>query len=135
MKTVLAIAAATAVGITGCAPTTMGRNIASSDNTRLRTVEATSAPRQTTKPTDPYSSTGTWLVPDEIKPGTYRVNLNPGEDSGYGAVCGDYECNPFGEPGMLSNDNYYGPGVMVIPPSAVSVELKRINLTPMGGQG
>jgi hypothetical protein len=70
-------------------------------------------------------------VPDEIAPGTYRVSLQPGERRGYGAVCGDYECDPFGEPGMISNDNYSGPGVMVIPPTAVSVELKRITLTPM----
>lgn len=123
----LALAAAL---LAGCVPPTMGRNITGSGPAAGSSPRSVS-PTLESEPVDPYSSTGQWLVPDEIAPGTYRVSLNPGERHGYAAVCGDYECDPFG--GMISNDNYNGPGVMVVPPSAVMVELKRITLTPMGG--
>ena len=130
MKTIL-VTAAIATTLVACAPmSTVGSPTRVGDAKTSRGA----SPTLEDAPVDPYSSTGTWLVPDEVAPGTYRVNLQPGERHGYGAVCGDYECDPFGEPGMISNDNYSGPGVMVIPPSAVSVELKRITLTPMGGQ-
>lgn len=127
MKKIIIATAAAAVVLTGCVPTTMGRNVASTNSASARSA----SPTLEDNPVNPYNSTGTWLVPDEIAPGTYRVGLLPGESSGYGAVCGDYECDPFGEPGMISNDNYNGPGVMVVPPSAVSVELRNVALTPM----
>ena len=134
MKKVIIATAAAAVVLTGCSPiSTIGSAAKSSSGSKSTSVRAAS-PTLEAEPADPYSSTGTWLVPDEIAPGTYRVSLQPGESNGYGAVCGDYECDPFGQPGIISNDNYYGPGIMVVPQSAVSVELKRIALTPMIGQ-
>ena len=126
MKKIIVTTAAAAVVLTGCAPTTSGRSISAAGASR------SASPTLEAEPVNPYSSTGQWLVPDEIRPGTYRVSLSPGKSQGYGAVCGDYECNPFGEPGMIANDNYYGPGVMVVPQLAVMVELRNIILTPMG---
>jgi len=124
--------AATAVAVAGCAPVgVVGSTARSAGVTSAKSAPGTPLESD---PVDPYSTTGTWLVPDEIAPGTYRVSLQPGERNGYGAVCGDYECDPFGDPGIISNDNYYGPGIMVVPQSAVSVEIKRITLTPMIGQ-
>ena len=126
--TIVFAATATAVTLAACSPiSTVGNPRVPGSSQTAKSATATYTPTSV----DPYSSTGTWLVPDEIKPGTYRVSLNPGASHGYGAVCGDYECDPFGEPGMLSNDNYKGPGIMVIPQSAVSVELKNITITPM----
>lgn len=84
--------------------------------------------------TDPYTTTGTWLVPAEIAPGTYRVKVRSGSSTGYTAVCADYTCDP--GPGMISNENHKaGPGsdILVIPADAVSVQLKRVALTPMAG--
>lgn len=122
-----AVAVAAAAALSGCIPTTGGSSsFAKSGSTRP------ASPTLEDVPVNPYSSNGQWLVPDEIRPGNYRVSLQPGKSTGYGAVCGDFECNPFGEPGMLSNDNYSGPGVMVVPQSAVMVELRGIALTPMG---
>jgi len=124
--------AATAVAVAGCAPVGMvGSTARSTGGATARSAPGTPLESD---PVDPYSTTGTWLVPDEIAPGTYRVSVHGDGKWGYGAVCGDYECDPFGEPGMISNDNYNGPGIMVVPQSAVSVETRNITLTPMKGQ-
>jgi len=133
MKKIITITTAATAVLTGCSLPMTDSNVHGTTrySTQVGTAPSSAPPAVEAFPVNPYSSTGTWLVPEEIAPGTYRVNLAPGEDHGYGAVCGDYECDPFGEPGMLSNDNYFGPGVMVIPESAVSVELKRITLTPI----
>lgn len=77
---------------------------------------------------DPYSSDGTWLVPTEITPGTYRVAAH---GMGYSKLCADYTCE-IGTNGFISNELYRGPGVLVIPSNAVSVELSNISLTRMG---
>ena len=83
---------------------------------------------------DPYSSTGTWMVPQEILPGTYRAMIADGENTGYYATCADYACEiEFdSDGGLISNDFMTGPGIIVIPPNAVSVELRDLVLTPMG---
>jgi hypothetical protein len=44
-------------------------------------------------------------------------------------VCADLACRP--GPGMIGNDIYEGPGVLVVPPDAVAVELSNIELTLM----
>ena len=44
---------------------------------------------------DPYSSDGTWLVPAEIAPGTYRV-ASTTADSGYYKVCARLRLRRFG---------------------------------------
>ena len=77
---------------------------------------------------DPYSSDGTWLVPTEITPGTYRVASTG--SLGYSKVCADYTCE-IGTDGFISNDLYQGPGVLVIPSNAVSVQLSDVSLTRM----
>lgn len=82
--------------------------------------------------TDPYRTTGTWLVPAEIAPGTYRVDLQTGKTRGYSKTCADYTCE-IGTPGFINNELYSGRGILVIPANAVSVELSRITLTPMAG--
>jgi hypothetical protein len=77
----------------------------------------------------PYTSDGRWLVPSEITPGTYRVT--PTSGMGYSEVCADYTCE-IGTNGFISNENYRGPGILVIPSNAVSVELHRVSLARMG---
>ena len=79
----------------------------------------------------PYSSDGTWLVPSEIAPGTYRTALASGESMGYYATCADFACE-IGTPGFITNDNLRGPGIVVVPPNAVSIELRGLVLTRMG---
>jgi hypothetical protein len=79
---------------------------------------------------DPYTSDGTWMVPSEITPGTYRVALTTGA-MGYSKICADYTCE-IGTSGFIANELYRGPGILVIPATAVSVELSRISLKRMG---
>lgn len=81
--------------------------------------------------TDPYRTTGTWLVPSEIAPGNYRVTVQPGQTRGYTATCSTLTCDIGG--GLMDNANYSGPGILVIHANAVSVELKRVILTPLVG--
>lgn len=79
---------------------------------------------------DPYSSTGTWLVPAEIAPGNYRVTLQG--KTGYWATCRDYAC-AVGD-GMIDNDFMRGPGLLSIGADAVAVQLRGVTLTRMDGQ-
>ena len=132
MKKVIIATAAAAVVLTGCSPiSTIGSTAKSSSGSKSTSVRAAS-PTLEAEPADPYSSTGTWLVPDEIAPGTYRVTPMSNR-SGYTAVCADFECRP--GPGMIGNDLHDGPGVLVVPPSAVAVELSNVELTPMSPRG
>jgi hypothetical protein len=78
---------------------------------------------------NPYNSDGTWLVPAEIAPGTYRVSLT--DSSGYSETCADYTCE-IGTSGFINNALYDGPGVLVVPSNAVSVKLRGVSLTRMG---
>ena len=78
---------------------------------------------------NPYNSDGTWLVPTEIAPGTYRAVSNDGTGTGYYAVCGDYSCEPGAGNSMISNDFFSGSSIIVVPPNAVSVELDGVALT------
>ena len=128
MKKVIATAAAATVVLTGCSPiSTIGSTAKSSGRSTVTPTQAAS-PTLEADPTDPYSSTGTWLVPEEIAPGTYRV-IPLSSRSGYTAVCADFACRP--GPGMIGNDIHDGPGVLVVPPEAVAVELSNVELTPM----
>ena len=140
MKKIVITAAAAAVVLTGCSPiSTIGSTAKSSSRSTVTPTQAASPTLEAdpgliigtleADPVDPYSSTGTWLVPEEIAPGTYRVTLLSNR-SGYTAVCADFACRP--GPGMIGNDIHDGPGVLVVPPDAVAVELKNVELTPMG---
>jgi hypothetical protein len=134
MKKIVITAAAAAVVLTGCSPiSTIGSTAKSSSRSTVTLTQPVptraASPTLEADPTDPYSSTGTWLVPEEIAPGTYRVTLLSNR-SGYTAVCADFACRP--GPGMIGNDIHDGPGVLVVPPDAVAVELKNVELTPMG---
>ena len=78
---------------------------------------------------DPYSSDGTWLVPTEIAPGTYRAIVrSDAYGGGYFKVCADYSCK-IGTPGFIDNDSFEGSAILVVPPNAVSVELSDVELT------
>lgn len=82
-------------------------------------------------PVDPLISDGTWMVPSDIKPGTYRTAVKPGSKSSFWQLCSDLACKY--PDGYIDNDVSEGPGVVVIPPNSVSIELDDIILTPMGG--
>ena len=136
MKKVIATAAAATVVLTGCSPiSTVGSPDRSSDSRATSALDASLPGEKSTSPTlesnpvDPYKSSGTWLVPEEIAPGNYRVILSSPRRSGYTAVCADFACRP--GPGMIGNDIHDGPGVLVVPPEAVAVELSNVELTPM----
>ena len=136
MKKVIATAAAATVVLTGCSPiSTVGSPARSSDSRATSALDASLPGEKSTSPTlesnpvDPYKSSGTWLVPEEIAPGNYRVILSSPRRSGYTAVCADFACRP--GPGMIGNDIHDGPGVLVVPPEAVAVELSNVELTPM----
>lgn len=79
---------------------------------------------------DPYRSTGTWLVPSQIAYGEYRVTLTG--STGYWKLCGDLSCK-LGTDGFLDNEFLQGPGILVVPLNAVSIELRGVILTPLGG--
>ena len=129
MKKIVITTAAAAVVLTGCSPiSTIGSTAKSSSRSTVTPTQAAS-PTLEANPVDPYKSTGTWLVPEEIAPGNYRVSLSSSRRSGYTAVCADLACRP--GPGMIGNDIHDGPGVLVVPPEAVAVELSNVELTPM----
>lgn len=77
---------------------------------------------------DPYTTDGTWKVPSEIVPGSYRVELKPGKTSGYTEVCSDVACK-IGK-GMLSNDFLTASSTVDIPANAVMIKLRGVNLIP-----
>ncbi len=142
MKKIIITTAAAAAVLTGCSPiSTVGSPARSSDSRATSALDASlpgeksTSPTQAASPTleadpvDPYKSSGTWLVPEEIAPGTYRVLLGSSRLSGYTAVCADFACRP--GPEMIGNDIHDGPGVLVVPPDAVAVELRNVELTPM----
>jgi len=143
VKKIIITTAAAAVVLTGCSPiSTVGSPVRSSDAKATSALDASLPGEKSTSPTlestsptlesnpvDPYKSSGTWLVPEEIAPGTYRVSLSSPQRSGYTAVCADYACRP--GPEMIGNDIHDGPGVLVVPPGAVAVELSNVELTLM----
>lgn len=125
--TTLAAAGITLAALTGCVP---------QDQTGTPTPTTSRAPYSFTFPTtktvapvaDPYSSTGTWKVPTQIQPGTYQVNpIKPGR-TGYWSTCANLVCDPFD--GMIDNELVSGPGYVVIPDTAVAIELRNVALTP-----
>lgn len=94
----------------------------SSTSTAARRVAAASV--------DPYSSNGTWQVPSQIPPGTYRTALAAWQTNGYYTICADCTCEP-NTPGFIRIDFLNGPGVVMIPPNAASIKLNNLILTPM----
>lgn len=129
----LLAAAATVAGLTACVPIEEEAGTGSAATTTWSyTPPSFTAPKTTVpvKP-DPYSTTGTWLVPGDIAPGTYRIQPIKASKTAYYAVCATYACDP--GPGIIKNDLPDGPGVLVVPESAVAVELKNLTLTPMAG--
>lgn len=82
------------------------------------------------KKVDPYSTNGTWLVPSEIAPGTYRAITND-SIGGYYEVCATMGCDAFGDGELITNDFFEGSSIVVIPPNAVSIKLDDATLTPI----
>lgn len=122
----LAVAAAAVIAVPSCAgPLT---TLASTDRESPGSI--TSYTEETRDVLDPLTTDGTWLVPGDIAPGNYRVQV-VSNFGGYSEVCGDLACE-IGTRGFLGNELYNGPGVLVIPPDAVAVKIARITLTPMG---
>lgn len=86
----------------------------------------------TTKP-DPYSTNGTWLVPAEIKPGTYRATYRPSpvRTKGYIQICADAACK-IGTPGFIDNYNFDNNEIVFVPDNAFSVKIESATLAPIG---
>lgn len=83
----------------------------------------------------PLSSNGTWLVPSQIEPGTYRAEARVGPLGGvaYYEICATLGCDPFGTGTIIGNGIVDGPAYVVIPDDAVSVNLTDLTLTPVEG--
>lgn len=108
------------------APTTTAKPAPSLEDV-IRNSPGTKAAAPVKKVADPLTTDGTWLVPGDIKPGTYRViPTSTYGISGYWALCATLVCNPGA--GMLDNDIVSGPGFLVIGADAVAVEHKRVKL-------
>jgi hypothetical protein len=131
-NTAIALAAGVAVlGLTACDPS----QLEPTPTPVPRVVDATETPW--VAPTsvlpvkvDPYTTTGTWLVPSEIAPGTYRVNLKGA--NGYYEVCADLACDidfdGDDSTGMIDNAFLEGPGFVEIPAHAEAVTLRGVEL-------
>ena len=122
MKALGIVLVGVALATSACFPSTGGKSQGLAPNTRVQ---------QTMESVDPLSTDGTWLVPEEIKPGTYRTSLT--ESLGYAELCADATCK-IGTSGFIENYVFDGPGVLVIPSNAVTVKLNGIALTPMASR-
>ncbi|WP_328439200.1 hypothetical protein [Nocardia puris] len=131
----LAIAALAVLGATACEPVE-GKPTPSTttgiDAPGLWIAPTSTLPVAPAK-LDPLKSEGTWLVPGDIAPGTYRVTPT-GSFSGYVELCADLACeidfDGSDYTGMISNELYSGPGFLVVPDHAVAVTLQRVELEP-----
>lgn len=129
-------AAAGALALTACDPTTTGTQLPTAVRTPAYVpVEATRTivPVAPVK-ADPYSSNGEWLVPSDIAPGQYKATATG--SSGYVEVCADLGCkidmDGSDHTGMIANYSVSGQAYVVVPAYAAKVKLRGIVLTPVG---
>ncbi|MBF6368373.1 hypothetical protein IU469_22005 [Nocardia puris] len=135
----LAIAAFAVLGGTACEPVE-GKPVPSTttgiDAPGLWIAPTSTLPVAPAK-LDPLKSSGTWLVPSEIPVGTYRVTATSSW-GGYWATCADLACDIDFDgsdyTGLIDNElvELDAPGYLVIPPHAVAVELRDVELEPIG---
>jgi len=85
-------------------------------------------PEESNGGTNPLTDDGTYLVGEQIQPGTYAIT--PDAETAYWARCSDVACDPFSptNPSVLLNDIPTGPGFLVIEPTDVAVELRSVTL-------
>lgn len=149
-KIVTGIAAIAVVGIVGAScsgtSTVEGTAVPVSDALEFPTidgVEFADTDTTYTAPTataDPYSNDGTWLIPEEILPGDYKVtpDTSSWRNSGYWELCADLACeidmDGSDYTGMIQNGAVTGQGYVTIPEYAVAITLDNVTLTPIGGK-
>lgn len=76
----------------------------------------------------PLTDDGTYLVGEQIQPGTYAVS--PDAETAYWARCSDVACDPFSStnPSVILNEIPTGPSFLVIEPTDVAVQLRSVTL-------
>ena len=132
-RAALAAAAVLAtIAVTACEPVAETDSFTSDRPARTNRVTTEWTPPPAPK-TDPYTTSGTWLVPSEIAPGTYKVT--PTDSTGYVATCADLACEIDFDgsdfTGLIDNKLVTGKAAyLVIPAHAVAVELRDVTLTP-----
>ena len=81
-------------------------------------------------PTASAQPDGTWLVPNQIGPGTYQVQSSS-SFGGYVEVCADLACKVDFDgsdyTGMIDNYVVSGPTYITVPSYAKAVTMKRIS--------
>jgi hypothetical protein len=78
----------------------------------------------------PHTDNGTFLVPTEVAPGTYRAEQRPGLGGvSYYEICATLGCDAFGTGTLIANGIVDGTAYVVIPDDAVSVALTDLTLT------
>lgn len=81
---------------------------------------------------DPLQTDGTWVVPTQIKPGTYMAVQDPDANAHYWEVCRSLDCGNFNMDNVISNGNVEGAqDYIVVPPEAKAVALDGVNLVPV----
>ena len=75
------------------------------------------------------TTSGTFLVPTEISPGSYRVVSSDGTGTGYWETCAPYACEGSG---IIDNDFFNNSSSMVVSSDAVAVKLDGVTLTKIG---
>lgn len=86
---------------------------------------------------DPLTTSGTWLVGEEIQPGSYKVIPNGPSGMGYIARCSAAACSMQGNGGgvlgdILENKAVQGPAYIDILPTDVAVQTSFVTLEPVG---
>lgn len=91
-------------------------------------VDAAQVPPPPPPLPDPYTHNGVWLVPQDIKPGQYRVTPTK-KYGGYYAVCSEVGCTL----GSGISDSAYvpEPALVDIPANAVAFKISDVTLTPV----
>lgn len=83
---------------------------------------------------DPFSTNGTWRVPEQIPPGTYLATpRDAGPVFPYYEICATLGCDPFGTGEFIGNGMVEGPTYVQIPEGAVSVQIMDLTLAPVEG--
>lgn len=135
-------------GIASCAGTTDGEAVVISGSTIPSSYEppvgswgsgtVDERPKPLTVESGPFTTgTGTWFVPSDIAPGTYRAYSTRESGivagTGYYAVCADAACeidfDGSDYTGLIDNGNLDGgPGLVVVPEHAATVQLSGVRL-------
>lgn len=92
------------------------------------TIAACQPNATTGAPVNPLTDDGTFVVGEQIQPGTYAVA--PDSELAYWARCSDVACDAFSttNPSVLSNNIPTGPEFIVIEPTDAAVQFRAVTL-------